>query len=93
MLLRSVYKNTPRLLANVRCSDRATMSSNASPIGDTDASVLINEVNRCGILTLNRPKALNALNLEASCVYRQYARMPSRIRFCAVDIVHAVVIK
>lgn len=66
MLLRRAYTNGPRLLANVHCSRRTSMSTNASPIADTEASVLINEVLRCGILTLNRPKALNALNLEAS---------------------------
>lgn len=38
------------------------MSTDAN--ADTAASVLTNEVNNCGILTLNRPKALNALNLE-----------------------------
>lgn len=58
-MLRQLSKNTANNLIRAAASTSRTMSSSSS----TD-SVLINEVHKCGILTLNRPKALNALNLE-----------------------------
>lgn len=37
--------------------------------------VLVNEVKNCGILTLNKPKALNALNIDMvryECIKKKY---------------------
>lgn len=56
MQLLSRQLNAPQVFSFVRHCVRRTMAS--------ESSVLVEERGKAGIITLNRPKALNALNTE-----------------------------
>lgn len=59
-MLRKISSIKVSLIENIR----AIASTAASIHGDPISPILTKEVNRCGIVELNRPNALNALNLD-----------------------------
>ena len=52
-----------RITSKQSLTTTTTTSSTTASVNPDD-TILVNEINNAGILTLNRPKALNALNTE-----------------------------